>query len=96
MENYELTIVLPGKASANKKSKAKKLIEDLIKTFEGKIVKSEDWGVVDLAYRIRKSEKGLFMYFEIEMDPKFGKELDDKLRIEEDIIRYVLIRKNNN
>lgn len=94
MESYELTVVLPGKASANKKSKVKKFIEDLIKTFDGKIEKSEEWGVIDLAYRIKKSEKGLFMYFEIEMEPKFGKQLDDKLRIEEDIIRYLLVKKD--
>lgn len=92
MKNYELTIVLPGKASANKKSKAKKFIEDLVRVSEGKINKTEEWGTIDFAYKIKSNEKGLFMYFEFEMSPEYGKQLDDKLRIEEDIVRYLLIK----
>ncbi|MBN1168269.1 30S ribosomal protein S6 [Candidatus Woesebacteria bacterium] len=92
MQNYELTVVLPGKASANKKKKTKDFIEELVKTLEGKVKKSDEWGVIDLAYRIKKSEKGLFLYFKLEMEPTNAKQLDDKLRIEEDIIRYLLIK----
>ena len=94
MESYELTVVLPGKASANKKNKVKKFIEDLVKTFDGKVKKSEEWGVIELAYRIKKSEKGLFINFEVEMEPVNSKQLDDKLRLEEDIIRYLLVKKD--
>jgi small subunit ribosomal protein S6 len=93
MENYELTVVLPGKASANKKNKISKFIEDLLKTFEGKVKKTEDWGDIELAYLINKNSFGLFLYFEIELSPKLSKQLDDKLRLEEDIIRYLLIKK---
>lgn len=95
MQSYELTVVLPGKASANKKTKVKKFIEDLIKTYEGKIKKDDEWGIIDLAYKIKKSDKGLFMSFSLEMDPKSCRQLDDKLRIEEDIIRYLLIKSEN-
>lgn len=95
MESYELTAVLPGKASANKKKKFIKYVEDLLKTFEGRVTKTEEWGDIDLAYKINKNEKGFFIYFELEVEPKNTKQLDDKLRLEEDVIRYLLIKKEN-
>lgn len=92
MSNYELTIVLPGKASANKKNKITKLIEDIVKTFKGKIAKSEEWGNINLAYSIDKNEIGMFLYFELELEPQYAKQLDGKLRLEEDIIRHLFIK----
>lgn len=93
MTNYELTIVLPGKASANKKNTVSKFIEDLLKTLNTKVEKTQEWGIVDLAYSIKKNEKGFYIYYEIEIEPGNTKQLDDKLRLEEDIIRYLLIKK---
>ena len=93
MHSYELTIVLPGKASANKKSKATKLIEEIVKTFSGKITKSEEWGNINLAYPIDKNDIGLFLYFEVELEPQYAKQLDGKLRLEEDVIRHLFIKK---
>jgi small subunit ribosomal protein S6 len=63
MRNYELTIVLDGKAtSAKKKSMAGK-IEKLVKDLKGKIVKNDDWGKKDLAYKLGKSDTGVYHIF---------------------------------
>ncbi len=93
MNRYELTLVLDGKAGSAKKKKVTDTLEKIIAVYKGKILESRDWGVKDLAYEIEKSETGLYLYFELELDPKGVKSLNDKLRVDADIIRYLLINK---
>lgn len=92
MNKYELTIVLDGKAGAVKKKKVTQTFEELVKLFKGKIVESKDWGVKELTYKIEKSTSGLYLFFELELDPKVVKAINDKLRVDPDIIRYLLVR----
>ncbi len=94
MNNYELTIVLDGKAGALKKKKVVEAFEKVLETFKGKITQSKDWGVKELAYKIGKSESGLYVYFELELDPKGVKALNEKLRTDSDILRFLLINKD--
>ena len=85
MNKYELTVVLDGKATAAKK---KKVVEKI----SGKITESKEWGVKELAYKIGKSTSGLYLYFELELDPKDVKALNEKLRTDADIIRFLMIK----
>jgi ribosomal protein S6 len=94
MNKYELTLVLDGKAGAVKKKKVTETLEKTLKIFKGVISESKEWGVKELAYKIGKSESGLYLYFELEMDPYHAKTLNDKLRTDPDLIRFLLINKN--
>lgn len=94
MNKYELTLVLDGKSGAAKKKKVVEVLEKTIKIFEGVIKESKEWGVKELAYKIGKSETGLYLFFELELDPKSVKALNDKLRTDPDIIRFLLISKD--
>ena len=93
MNRYELTLVLDGKATAAKKKKVTENLEKVLKIFKGAIKESKEWGVKELAYKIGKSESGLFLFFELELDPAGVKQLNEKLRVDPDLIRYLLIRK---
>lgn len=95
MNKYELTLVLDGKGGVAKKKKYTEFVESLTKTFKGKVIDSKDWGVKDLAYKIKKSLTGLYLFFELELDPKSVKQINDKLRVDDDLLRYLLIRQEN-
>lgn len=94
MNKYELTLVLDGKAGASKKKKITEALESLLKIFKGKVTESKDWGVKEMAYKIEKSTSGLYLYFELELEAIGVKGLNDKLRVDGDILRYLLIRKD--
>jgi small subunit ribosomal protein S6 len=91
MENYELTVVLPGKSKTKEKSATEK-VEKLVKVFEGKVTKKEVWGEIDLSYKIRKESSGFFLFFNLELSAKGAKNLFEKLRLEDDFLRYLLIK----
>lgn len=95
MNKYELTLVLDGKAGAATKKKATETLEKILGILKGSIKESKDWGVKELAYKIDKSTTGVYLFFEIELDPKGAKALNEKLRTDADIIRYLLIRKED-
>ena len=94
MNSYELTIVLPGIVTAAKKKTVGEKIEKLVKTIKGSIKNTEDWGEVELSYKLGKQTTGNFIHFNLELESGSAKSMDQKLKIEDDIIRYLLVRKD--
>ena len=73
--------------------------EKILSLFKGSIKESKEWGVKKLAYPIRsanskigKSDTGLYLFFNLELDSKGVKVLNDKLRIDPDLIRYLIVK----
>lgn len=93
MNSYFLTLVLkPEMEEKERKAFLDSLVKKVVGT-DGKVVKEDLWGVRDLAYKIKKDTKGFFAHFELDADPKSVKGLDKTLKVEEDILRYLLIRR---
>lgn len=92
MNSYYLTLVL--KADLEEKER-KALLDSMVKKLigeDGKIEKEDLWGNKDLAYPIKKQIKGFVAHFEVTTDPKNAKTIDKALKVEEDILRYLLVR----
>ncbi len=94
MNKYELTIVLDGKATSAKKKTIQSLVEKIVELGKGKIGKVEDWGVKDLAYKLGKSATGVYLHFPLELEAETVKNLSSKIKVEADILRYLLVRKD--
>jgi len=85
MSKYELTVVLDGKATAAKKKKVIETIEKIVALAKGKLGKVEDWGV---------KETGLYLFFPLETPKSSVKMISTKLSQENDVNKYLLVRKN--
>ena len=92
MNSYLLTLVLnPDQTEGEREALLDGLKKKIVGT-EGKIGKEDLWGARELAYPIKKKSKGFYAHFELETDPKIAKDLDKTLKVEEDILRYLLVR----
>ena len=58
----------------------------------GSIVKTEQWGLRDLAYLIKKSSKAYYTLLAIDSPYNALKELERKLSLSEDVLRHVTMR----
>ena len=58
----------------------------------GSIVKTEQWGLRDLAYIIKKSSKAYYTLLAIDSSYNAVKEMERKMTLSEDVIRYVTVR----
>lgn len=91
---YELAAVLDGKSSSAKKKSALEKLEKLISIMGGKVLSVDDWGVKELAYTIQKSDTGIFLILQLELDTKAAAAIQNKLRLEDYLIRYLFIKKD--
>ncbi|MDC3021113.1 30S ribosomal protein S6 [Pelagibacteraceae bacterium] len=91
MAFYEHTIV--GKQDLSDKE-MQSLIDKYSKIFvkSGKILKTEKWGLLNLANKIKKNKKGNFVHFKIEIDGKLVKEIEKQLSIDTNVIRYLTVK----
>lgn len=92
MKNYEMYVILDGEATASKVKSFQGKIEKLTALFEGKVGKIEDLGKKTLAYKIKKSTTGYFLLFNLELPSRNLKSFNSKLRMENDMIRYLLLK----
>ncbi len=58
----------------------------------GKIVKRENWGLLNLAYRIRKNRKGHFFLFNIDGPSKAVQEMERGMKLDTDTLRCLTTR----
>ena len=66
-------------------------IENLIKESGGKVTKKDNWGKKRLAYRIKKQDFAIYVYFEVELDGEKVRELERQILITEEIIRHIIV-----
>lgn len=58
----------------------------------GKVVKTENWGLRSLAYRMQKNRKAHFVMLEIDAPAPAVAELERQTGINEDVIRFMTVR----
>ena len=91
MAFYEHTIVgkqdLSDKEMQNLIDKYSKIIDK-----SGKILKTEKWGLLNLANKIKKNKKCNFVHFKIEIEGKLVKEIEKQLSIDTNVIRYLTVK----
>lgn len=71
------------------------LIEDTTRTIQelgGMVGKTEYWGLRNLAYRVNKNRKAHYALMNIDAPAPAIHELERRLRINEDVIRFLTVR----
>lgn len=84
MRNYELTVILEKEET--------KVLTDLLAKNGAEVVKKNDPVKRDLAYEIKKKKQGYYVYFALKIKPEDVVGLDQKLKLQENIIRYLLVQ----
>jgi len=67
-------------------------ITKIVEDHQGKVVKTETWGLRSLAYRIAKNRKAHYVMLEIDAPADTVAEIERQNQINEDIIRYMTIK----
>ena len=91
MAFYEHTFVGKQDLSTKELDGLVKKYSDII-TESGKLLKTEKWGILNLATKIKKNRKGIFVHFKFESKDETVKNMEKKLSIENTIIRYLTVK----
>lgn len=65
---------------------------EIVEQGQGKVTKTETWGLKNLAYKIDRNRKAHFVLLNIDASGSVVEELERQSRINEDIIRYMTVR----
>ena len=94
MSVYEAVVIFSPNLEDEALQAAVAKVEDVIKNNGGEIIKSDRWGKRRLAYEIKDFLEGQYQLFEYQAPSEASKELDRILRISDDAIRHLIVRKN--
>jgi small subunit ribosomal protein S6 len=67
-------------------------VGDLIDRNNGEVTKVEPWGLHKLAYPIKKQQEGRYVMMTFELEPRNVSELERVLKLNESVIRHLVIR----
>lgn len=93
MRSYELTLIFPSSLDEAGQEKILTKIKKIITDAGGKIGKIDEWGKRQLTYPIKKQKEGVYFLLNLELEGKEAKQIEEKLKLEEVILRHLLIRK---
>ncbi len=92
MPAYELTLISRPDLSPQQ---VDALVEDVAKQITdagGTVLAPEYWGLRNLAYRVNKNRKAHYSLLKAEADAPVLHEVERKLRISEEVMRYLTVR----
>jgi len=92
MPLYETMFICRQDMTPDAVSDLSKNLEAVIKDGEGKVEKTDNWGLKTLAYKIQKNRKGYYVLMNIDAPAPAVLEMERQIRINEDILRYMTIR----
>ncbi|MEF9916747.1 MAG: 30S ribosomal protein S6 [Lachnospiraceae bacterium] len=94
MNKYELAIVVNAKIEDEVRADVMEKVKALVERFGGTITDVDEWGKKRLAYEIQKMKEGYYYFVHFESDSTVPIELESRLRIMENVIRYLCIRQD--
>lgn len=92
MNAYELTLVINPKLADKERETLLEKVYALVEKEGGKVAEKKPWGKKKLAYPVKKLSEGFYEFLTLELEPFAVKSIDKKIKAEENIIRYLLIK----
>ena len=92
MAFYENTIVARQDLAEKEIVAIKEKYNEIIKNSSGKVVKIEDWGLLNLSNKIKNFRKGYFIHYKFEGNKETLKDLEKKIKVDGSIIRNLIVK----
>ena len=92
MNLYEHTIIARQDASPSEIKQLTEKYSKIVEKNEGEIVKTENWGLLNLSYLIKKNKKGSYIHFKIRGNGNMINELEKNEAIDKKLLRYLTIK----
>ena len=92
MNLYEHTIITRQDTSPSEIKQLTEKYSKIIEKNDGEIVKTENWGLMNLSYLIKKNKKGSYIHFKIKGLGNIINELEKNESIDKKLLRYLTVK----
>lgn len=88
MRDYELVVLVAKDNGKQVQEQVEKVAKE-----KGKVNKVEPWGVKPLSYPVKKQTEAAYFWFHLSLESDGPVVLDRALRVNEQVLRHLLVRK---
>ena len=92
MAFYENTIVAKQDLAEKDLKSLKDKYNEIINKSSGKVIKIEEWGLLNLANKIKNYKRGFYIHFKFEGNSDTLNEIQKKVKVDGNVIRHLTVK----
>lgn len=92
MAFYENTIITKQDLPVSEIKKIRDKYNELINKNSGKVIKIEEWGLLNLSRKINNYKKGFYIHYKFEGNNETLDEINKKIKVDNLIIRNLIVK----
>ena len=92
MNLYEHTIIARQDASPSEIKQLTEKYSKIVEKNDGEVVRSENWGLLNLSYLIKKNKKGSYIHFKIKGKGNVIEELEKNETLDKKLLRSLTVK----
>ena len=92
LRDYELIVIAAPQLDEEGVSNLTQRVSGWITGAKGTVTNTNVWGRRSLAYAIKKQTEGYYVQFNFQLLPSASRELERNLRLDENVIRHLVVR----
>ena len=92
MAFYENTIVAKQDLAEKDLNTIKSKYNEIINNSSGKVIKVEEWGLLNLANKIKNYKRVFYIHFKFEGNTNTLNEIEKNIRLDSSIIRHLTVK----
>lgn len=92
MAFYENTIVAKQDTAEKDLKVVKDKYNEIISKSSGKVIKIEEWGLLNMAVKIKNYNKGFYIHYKFQGNNETLKEIEKKIKVDGSIIRHLTVK----
>ena len=92
MAFYEKTIIARQDLASSEIKSIVNKYNEIINKSSGKVLKVEEWGLINLSNKIKNYKKGFYIHYKFEGSSETINEIQKKIKIDRAIIRHLIVK----
>ena len=92
MAFYENTLIAKQDLADTELKTIKDKYSELINSSSGKVIKIEEWGLLNLTTKTKNYKKGFYIHYKFEGNKETLNQIDKKIKVDNTILRYLTVR----
>ena len=94
MNKYELAVAVSAKIEDDERAATIDKVKAYVERFGGQITNIDEWGKRRLAYEVQHMKEAFYYFIQFDAEPASPAEIEDNIRIMENIVRFLCVRQD--
>ena len=94
MNKYELAVAVSAKIEDDERAATIDKVKAYVERFGGQITNIDEWGKRRLAYEVQHMKEAFYYFIQFDAEPAAPAEIEDNIRIMENIVRFLCVRQD--